>query len=92
MNPATLAAIQEELVRQDAKWGSQRALPARTWGMILGEEFGEVCQAINERDAVSAREELVQVAAVAIQAIDSLDGGGFAFEAVRRNRPPLDIS
>lgn len=33
--------------RQDAKWGEQNHA-APVWGMIIGEEYGEMCQAINE--------------------------------------------
>ena len=36
-----------ERKRQDAKWGEQNH-PAPVWGTIIGEEYGEMCQAINE--------------------------------------------
>jgi len=36
--------VMKERVRQDAKWGVQDHEPAR-YLMILGEEFGEACQA-----------------------------------------------
>ncbi len=39
--------VLEERTRQDEKWGKQdHAAP--TWGMIIGEEYGEMCKAINE--------------------------------------------
>lgn len=40
---------------------------------VLGEEFGEVAKAMNEGDADALREELIQVAAVAVAWIESLD-------------------
>lgn len=33
--------------RQDKKWGEQNHFPER-WATIIGEEYGEMCQAINE--------------------------------------------
>ena len=67
-----------ERQRQDAKWGADRTLDFGTWVTILGEEYGEVCRAILEsRDGVDSvahvREELVQVAAVAVAAIEGVD-------------------
>ena len=41
------AAISEERNRQDEKWGEQNHTPA-VWAAIIGEEYGEVCKAINE--------------------------------------------
>lgn len=62
-----------ERVRQNNKWGHQRH-DIGTWLSILGEEFGEVCQAtqstlglssIKETDADDLYMELIHVAAVA---------------------------
>ena len=39
--------VLEERKRQDIKWGEQNH-PAPVWGTIIGEEYGEMCQAINE--------------------------------------------
>lgn len=39
--------IDAERARQDAKWGEQNHDP-QVWMAILGEEFGELCQAANE--------------------------------------------
>jgi len=64
--------IDDERDRQDEKWGEQNHVPLR-WYAILGEEFGEVGKAINEHDLRQCREELVQVAAVAIAFVESLD-------------------
>jgi NTP pyrophosphatase (non-canonical NTP hydrolase) len=62
-----------ERIRQNQLWGIQR----HDWGKwlgILGEEFGEVCQAVNKihfpkdakpTDAENLYEELIHLAAVA---------------------------
>lgn len=42
-NPA-FRDVWEERIRQDSKWGPQTHDP-RAWLTILGEEFGEACQA-----------------------------------------------
>ncbi len=65
-----LQEIRDERARQDAKWGSQRHLPPYTWMTILMEEVGEVAQAALKRDPNYATE-LVQVAAVAVAALES---------------------
>lgn len=72
--------IEAERLRQDKIWGEQNHGDER-WQGILGEEFGEVCKAINERelfsfDYSSLRSELTQVAAVAIAWIEAIDRRG----------------
>ena len=67
--------VEEERRRQDERWGEQNHTQEK-WYAILGEEFGEVGRAINEAshtDYKNLREELVQVAAVAIAAVECLD-------------------
>lgn len=68
-----LADINTERKRQDKLWGLQRH-DYGTWLGILGEEHGEVCQAVNrinfpndakETDADNLYEELIHEAAVA---------------------------
>ena len=71
-----LAEITRERERQDAKWGGQPGVDRRddhTYAAVLGEEFGECCKAWLERDTVSLREELIQVASVAVAWIEELD-------------------
>lgn len=70
--------INLERDRQDNKWGVQKHDPF-TWMTVLGEEYGEACQAslqahfgIN-KSLDNYREELIQVAAVAVAAIECLD-------------------
>lgn len=57
--------------RQDAKWGVQAHAPA-TWFIILAEEVGEAARTLLE-DRSNWRKELVQVAAVAVAAIEAYD-------------------
>jgi NTP pyrophosphatase (non-canonical NTP hydrolase) len=67
-----LTDITDERDRQDAKWGVQEHHPA-TWQLILVEEVGETAEALLDDDRERYRKELVQVAAVAIAAIEDLD-------------------
>ena len=65
-----LDEIDQELARVSAKFGTQ-SLTLLDWTSILGEEYGEVCRAINEEhfnagDLQSVYEEAIQVAAVAV--------------------------
>lgn len=78
-----LKLIDTERNRQDAKWGEQNHESPK-WVAILGEEFGEYCQAVNETvfdNGPSERikggsenmvKELTHVAAVAVGAIECL--------------------
>jgi len=65
-------AVLQERLRQDAKWGPQQHHDNRLWATILGEEFGEACQAVLRDDGTKLQEELVQVAAVALAWIEDL--------------------
>ncbi|ASS76844.1 hypothetical protein CIG75_19115 [Tumebacillus algifaecis] len=79
-----LQSIAEERARQDAKWGEQNHDPI-VWIGILGEEFGELSQAVLETHFDNGpterlkggyenmRAEAVQVAAVAVAMIEALD-------------------
>jgi NTP pyrophosphatase (non-canonical NTP hydrolase) len=69
-----LTSVDAERDRQDKKWGIQRH-EYGTWLAILGEEYGEVCQALQSQlglisskdtDADNLYEELIHVAAVAV--------------------------
>lgn len=76
--------VVEERERQDAKWGQQNHDP-QFWMAILGEEFGELCLAVNETvfnngpeerakgGYTNMRQEAIQVAAVAVQFVEMLD-------------------
>lgn len=67
-----LALVREERRLQDIKWGSQRPLSAERWMLILMEEVGETAEAIMEEGPPEVMNELVQVAAVAVCALESL--------------------
>lgn len=74
-----LKQIKEERQRQDNKWGTERDQHPAVWMTILSEEAGEVAQEICfsnfEIDNLSSnyRTELIQVAAVAVAAIENYD-------------------
>lgn len=82
---AILEEVLDERDRQDTKWGKQDHDPA-WWMTILGEEFGEACEAAlqasfggddgPDRPWSDYREELIQIAAVAVAAAECLDRSG----------------
>ena len=74
--------VWQERDRQEAKWGEQSHHPAM-WATILGEEFDEYCEAVNETvfengankekgGYENMMRELTHVAAVAIAAMECL--------------------
>ena len=67
-----LMEVLHERELQFHKWGVQDHDEDR-WMVILMEEVGECCKAIQEEDPANYREELVQVAAVAVAAIEAFD-------------------
>lgn len=70
--------MRRERERPQARWGEQHLSPA-VWRTVLGEEVREANQAAlehllgNVADLSHDRKELLQVAAVAVQAVESLD-------------------
>ena len=69
--------ILKEQNRQDLKWGEQNHDPF-LYLTVLGEEYGEACQAALQsryggKTLADYRKELIEVAAVAISAIECLD-------------------
>lgn len=75
--------VKEERQRQDAKWGLQ-SHPANIWSVIIGEEYGEVCQEIWNMYTASEPEklyeamvkyktELVHMVAVGVAALEQLE-------------------
>jgi NTP pyrophosphatase (non-canonical NTP hydrolase) len=72
-----LADIADERARQDEKWGDQSGHPYLLWNAILGEEVGEVSRVLLEDlDAKRLRAELVQIAAVAVAWVETIDKRG----------------
>lgn len=67
--------IQAERKRQDARWGHRDWTPeSYTAVAVLTEEVGEVARACLDKEGIHRlREELVQVAAVAVCWIEALD-------------------
>jgi hypothetical protein len=56
-------AVDREMDRQEDKWGIQNHHDL-VWLGILGEEFGELCKALNEGDIEGVLKELTQTTAV----------------------------
>lgn len=77
-----LAAVRAERQRQNALWGDQSGRSPFEWASILGEEYGELCEAVNETCCKNPAhpdrggyeniiKEATQVAAVAVQIIEA---------------------
>ena len=83
--PTVLSEVLAERERQNEKWGEQNH-EAPFWMLILGEEYGEAQKAILDSFTTlptsakpflsDYRSELIQVAAVAVAAVESLDRNG----------------
>jgi len=82
-----LRCILEERFRQNMKWGEQNHDPF-LWGTILGEEYGEFCEAALElrfgkgesvERLAHLRAEAVQVAAVAMSIVECIDRNKWRF-------------
>lgn len=67
-----LTRIITERMLQDKKWGVQNHGP-RNWLVILMEEVGEAAKASLENEGEEYKKELVQVAAVALAALECAD-------------------
>ena len=76
-----LEEIKKERIRQDEKLGKDNHHPT-TWMSIIGEEFGELCKAVNELTFDSRpiletiddiRNEAIQVAACCIALLECMD-------------------
>jgi hypothetical protein len=74
--------VNGERIRQDTMWGEQNHVPP-LWVGILGEEYGELCEAVNETFLKGAyperggyekiKEEAIQVAAVAVALLECIE-------------------
>lgn len=92
--------INQERERQDTKWGEQNH-PPHFWTGILGEEYGEYCEAVNETVFYNGEEErkkggydnmmteLTHVAAVAVGAMEALMRAKANEEAVTYEKTDL---
>lgn len=93
---SVLNDVLAEREHQDKKWGEENHELSK-WVPILGEEFGELCQAVNETifdngpverlkgGYLNMRKEAIQVAAVAVAFVEYLDrqASKQAFECVK---------
>lgn len=79
---ALLEQVLKERERQIVLWGTEEFLIKETNSFreylvlkatVLGEEYGEVCRAILDKDPDNLRTECIQVAAVALAIIEGLD-------------------
>ena len=79
---SALEAVRAERQRQDALWGDQSGNSLFEWMSILGEEYGELCEAVNETCCKNPAhpdrggyeniiKEAAQVAAVALEIIEA---------------------
>ncbi len=73
--------VNSERDRQESKWGEQNHKPT-DWVSILGEEYGEFCQAVNETvfdngtnkgGYENMKTEAIHTAAVAIAFVECLE-------------------
>lgn len=80
---SALAFVRTERQRQNALWGDQSGNHPFEWLSILGEEYGELCEAVNETYFQKSThperggyekiiQEATQVAAVAVAFIESI--------------------
>lgn len=68
---STLAWLFRERIRQREKFGNQPLASMEAFIRIAGEEFGEICSAVNQGKPISEiRNEILQLAAVCIAWID----------------------
>jgi NTP pyrophosphatase (non-canonical NTP hydrolase) len=70
-----LGQVHMERERQDKKWGEQNHDHYK-WVAIIGEEFGEMCQALLEGRYASMEKEAIQVAACCVAMIESVHRQG----------------
>lgn len=71
-----LAEVAAERTRQDAQWGGATrddALPIPAFVQLIGDYAGWARVKAREGSMVEARQRLVQVAALAVAAVESLD-------------------
>lgn len=62
--------VEAELDRQLAKWGEQDH-SGHEWYAIIGEEVGEVGKGLNENDLENYRDELIDVIACCVRALEN---------------------
>jgi NTP pyrophosphatase (non-canonical NTP hydrolase) len=83
-----IKAIIHERQRQDKKWGEQNHGPDG-WLPILMEEVGEVAKAMLEGSGLKYLDELTQVAAVAVAAMESANRVNLEFGSLVKAQKEL---
>lgn len=68
-----LELVRAERGLQDARWGDQSSKTGLQWLSVETEELGEVARALNEGDVTKLKEEVIQVAAVAVVWLEALN-------------------
>jgi NTP pyrophosphatase (non-canonical NTP hydrolase) len=76
-----LQKVANERIRQDTKWGIQNHGPF-AWLAILIEEVGEAAKAALEGSSFKYQDELIEVAAVAVAAVESLNRGNTGLDSI----------
>jgi NTP pyrophosphatase (non-canonical NTP hydrolase) len=85
-----LRRVLEERTRQDYRFGSPpQNLTPSAWLTILMEEMGEVAKATIDGNSTNYIEELVQVAAVALYALEDAIGGCTPYRDIQDDCPPI---
>ncbi len=79
--------VKAERRKQDAQWGHLVCSPF-VYATVLAEECGEVARAVHDirfakGSRADLRAELIQVAAVAVQIVERIDGGLIEWEATQ---------
>ncbi len=74
-----LDLVRDERFKQDEKWGNQHQ-NSMTWMAILGEEFGEACEAalhdkFGGNHKGTFKKEIIQIAAVCVQILEHIEDG-----------------
>lgn len=91
-----IESVIAEMNRQDEKWGADSNQHPFVWQTILSEEVGEFSQAILHDEfgghkSGTAREEMVQIAAVALQIIEYYDRHCAPAQESEKVRPALAL-
>lgn len=85
MREKIIADILKERQRQDEKWGEQNHI-APLWATIIGEEYGEMCKAINEFGFDPIPEKEQEIYTEAIQTMASCMAMLECMERLRRGQ------
>lgn len=92
--------VKEERKRQNELWGFPQSNSPMEWGSILGEEFGELCQALNDYQSMvkwssmhdvkeleaAANDALVEAIQVAAVAVNISEHLAHAIEMMREEQ------